>query len=105
MHLRVYSHDNLIAGGAFEVFQLAVQPARRRRVHDIRVIIEIMLRRGRDDFRSNRGKTPQPKENETETAHGVYGLAGAGAGWVLSKLNCTLGAFSEPAEAAKYGLF
>jgi hypothetical protein len=103
LHFRKNRHHDLVAGGAFKVFQFRVKLLGRAGIHHMGVVIEISVRRGRNDFRAKTSQTAKPDENETPILHGGYGLAGAGPGLELSKLNCTLGATSEPGVAAKNG--
>ena len=60
LHLRINRDPDLVAGRAFEAFQLRVELVRRGGVDDVRVIIKVMIRRGRNNFSGNGGETPNP---------------------------------------------
>ena len=70
LHLRVDGNDDLLGSLALEFLELLVQLRRDLRRDDVRVIIEVLRRRLRDDF-SGQGReaTAETDQNGTQVRH------------------------------------
>ena len=89
--------DDLVGRVAFKLLQLVIELLGCAAWDHSRVIVEIMLRFGRECLRAGREKQRQPQPADEQGGAHLY-FAGAG---VAPKLKFTGGGTSEPSRAVK----